>query len=223
MLKNTADRFGAVAKFFHWTMAAAFVLAYIVVYYVIWFVDPETSIKPALFDIQPNGALVVPILNIHWVLGVTIGVLVIPRWIWRMINVEPDPVPGSALEHWLARLAHWALYAFMIVMPLTGYLNTYDPTDFGLFVIPAFRDSTVFHWISASFGWTVEQVETPMYAIHKFVGHWVAWVVVLLHIAAALFHHRVRKDATLTRMLPDFVSQIPGSAEHSGKAERKDR
>ena len=221
MLKNTPERFGSVAKFFHWTMAAAFVLAYIVVYYVIWFIDPETSIKPALFDIQPNGELVVPILNIHWVLGVTIGVLVIPRWIWRMANVEPAPVPGSALEHLLARLAHWALYLFMLGMPLTGYLNTYDPTNFGLFVIPAFRDTALFHWASMTFGWTWEQVETPMYAIHKFVGHWIAWVVVLLHIAAALFHHRVRKDATLVRMLPGSATPIPkpgmGATRQDGK------
>lgn len=202
MLKNSAERFGAVAKCFHWTMAVAFILAYIVVYYVIWFIDPETSIKPALFGIEPNGELVIPILNIHWVLGVSIGVLVIPRLIWRWINVEPSPVPGSALEHLLAKLAHWALYLFMIVMPLTGYLNTYDPTNFGLFIIPAFRETAFFHWIATTWQLTAEQVETPIFAIHKFLGDWVVWVVVLLHIAAALFHHRVRKDATLVRMLP---------------------
>jgi len=202
MLKNTAERFGAVAKCFHWTMAVAFILAYIVVYYVIWFIDPETSIKPALFGIEPNGELVIPILNIHWVLGVSIGVLVIPRLIWRWINVEPSPVPGSALEHLLAKLAHWALYLFMILMPLTGYLNTYDPTNFGLFIIPAFRETALLHWIATTWQLTAEQVETPIFAIHKFLGDWVVWVVVLLHIAAALFHHRVRKDATLVRMLP---------------------
>ena len=202
MLKNTAERFGAVAKCFHWTMAVAFILAYIVVYYVIWFIDPETSIKPALFGIEPNGELVIPILNIHWVLGVSIGVLVIPRLIWRWINVEPSPVPGSALEHLLAKLAHWALYLFMILMPLTGYLNTYDPTNFGLFIIPAFRETALFHWIATTWQLTAEQVETPIFSIHKFLGDWVVWVVVLLLIAAALFHHRVRKDATLVRMLP---------------------
>lgn len=30
----------------------------------------------------------------------------------------------------------------------------------------------------------------------------IAWGVVLLHVAAALFRHRVRKDNVLTRMLP---------------------
>lgn len=207
MLKNTAERFGAVAKCFHWTMAAAFILAYIVVYYVIWFIDPETSIKPALFGIEPDGALVVPILNIHWVLGVSIGILVIPRLVWRLVNEEPTRVPGSALEHVLARLAHWALYLFMILMPLTGYLNTYDPTHFGLFVIPAFRETALFQWIASTWQITAEQVETPIFAVHKFLGDWVVWVVVLLHAAAAFFHHHVRKDATLTRMLPTSWSR----------------
>jgi cytochrome b561 len=202
MLKNSANGFGSVAKFFHWTMAAAFIVAYIVVYIVIWFIDPETSIKPALFGIEPNRDLVVPVLNIHWVLGVTIGVLAVPRFIWRIINIEPTPVPGTALEHRMARLAHWTLYVFMIGMPLTGYLNTYDPTDFGLFVIPAFRDTALFHWLATTYHLTPEQVETPIFAVHKFIGDWVAWVVVLLHVAAAIFHHRVRKDVTLTRMLP---------------------
>ncbi|ALU91048.1 hypothetical protein Hrubri_3897 [Herbaspirillum rubrisubalbicans M1] len=51
-MENTAERFDSVAKQFHWTMAAAFILAYIVVYYGICFIDPETSIKPALFGSQ---------------------------------------------------------------------------------------------------------------------------------------------------------------------------
>ena len=40
--RNTATHFGVLAKFFHWTTAAAFIAAYIVVYYVIWFMD-DTS------------------------------------------------------------------------------------------------------------------------------------------------------------------------------------
>nr|WP_283812591.1 cytochrome b/b6 domain-containing protein [Bradyrhizobium aeschynomenes] len=47
-----------------------------------------------------------------------------------------------------------------------------------------------------------EAFEPPVDAIHHFVGKWIAWVVVGLHIAAALFHHLVRRDGVLTRMLP---------------------
>lgn len=208
LLINTRARFGAIAKMFHWTMAIAFVAAYPIVYYVIWFIDPETSVKPALFGIKPDGGLVVPLLNIHWILGVLVGVLVVPRWLWRVWNPEPDPVPGLQIEHLMARFAHWCLYLLMVVMPLTGYLNTYDPTNFGIFVIPAFRDTSLFHWVSGEFGLSWKEVETPMYAIHRFVGHWIAWLVVVLHVAAALFHHMVRRDDTLIRMLPGNGSRM---------------
>ena len=63
--RNTATHFGVLAKFFHWTTAAAFIAAYIVVYYVIWFMD-DTS----------QGSW--PVLNIHWVLGLLVGFLVLP-------------------------------------------------------------------------------------------------------------------------------------------------
>jgi cytochrome b561 len=42
--RNTATHFGVLAKFFHWTTAAAFIAAYIVVYYVIWFMDDTSQI-----------------------------------------------------------------------------------------------------------------------------------------------------------------------------------
>ncbi|GKT18205.1 hypothetical protein AVHY2522_17935 [Acidovorax sp. SUPP2522] len=38
--------------------------------------------------------------------------------------------------------------------------------------------------------------------MHHFLGQWVAWIVVVLHVAAALFHHHVRRDDVLKRMLP---------------------
>ncbi|MFS2140471.1 cytochrome b [Duganella sp. Dugasp56] len=202
ILKNTRERFGTVAKTFHWSMAIAFIAAYVIVYYVIWFIDPETSIKPPLFGMQTDDTLVIPLLNLHWVLGVAVGVLVVPRLLWRIWSPAPDPVPGSRMEHQMARLAHWGLYLLMIMMPVTGYMNTNDPTNFGVFVVPAFKDTSLYHWIAAEFALSWKDVETPMEAVHRFLGHWVAWVVVALHASAALFHHFARRDDTLTRMLP---------------------
>lgn len=187
--QGTPHRFGALAKLFHWTSAAAFIGAYIVVYYVIWFMDDE----------QPESLVV---LNVHWMLGILVGALVLPRLLWKLLDVQPDDAPGSKLEHQLARLAHWGLYALLIVMPLTGYVGTSMATDFGLFSVPSFRDSGLFHWMTATFGLTWEGFEAPVDVVHHVVGKWVAWVVVLLHVVAALFHHLVRKDQVLVRMLP---------------------
>jgi cytochrome b561 len=200
--KNTIDRYGNVSMLFHWVTAAAFIAAYVIVYYVIWIVDPETSVKPPLFGLQPNDARIVPILNIHWVLGVTIGFLAVPRLLWRVFGTKPEALGHSRAEAVAADIAHWALYGLLILMPLSGYMNTYDPTNFGLFVIPAFRDTHLFAWISSTFGVTVKEVEDLMEAVHRFLGKWVGWPLVCIHAGAALFHHYVRKDSVLARMLP---------------------
>jgi cytochrome b561 len=171
--RNTATHFGVLAKFFHWTTAAAFIAAYIVVYYVIWFMD-DTS----------QGSW--PVLNIHWVLGLLVGFLVLPRLLWRLLNVQPEEVPGSSLEHTLASVAHWGLYGLLVMMPLTGYLGTGAPTNFGLFSVTGFNETRVFGWISSTWGLSFEAFEVPIDAVHHFLGKWVAWVVVGLHIAAAL-------------------------------------
>ncbi|MGJ4889621.1 cytochrome b [Bradyrhizobium sp. HKCCYLR20261] len=187
--KNTRLEFGGVAKFFHWTSAAAFIAAYIVVYYVIWFMD----------DTAPE---VLPVLNVHWVLGIFVGLSVVPRLLWRLANVQPEAPHSSPAEAWLAQAAHWGLYALLIVMPLTGYIGTDAPTDFGAFAVPSFRETALFGWIETRWGVSWEAFEPPVDAIHHFIGKWIAWVVVALHVAAALVHHIVRRDGVLTRMLP---------------------
>lgn len=187
--KNDASRFGAVAKALHWINAAAFIGAYLVVYGLLSFIERGTPFFPST-------------LNLHLVLGLLVGALVLPRLLWRLFNVEPAPPPGSPLEHKLATVAHWGLYGLMIVMPVTGYLGTGRPTDFGLFQITGFRDTALFSALSQQFGFDWETFQDPLDEVHHFVGKWIAWGVVLLHVAAALYHHLVRRDDVLKRMLP---------------------
>lgn len=163
--RNTPTRFGVLAKFLHWTSAAAFIAAYIVVYYVIWFMD----------DTSPESW---PVLNIHWALGVLVGFLVLPRLLWRLLDVQPEDPPGSKLEHRLAHIAHWGLYGLLIAMPLTGYLGTGAPTNFGLFSVTGFNETALFSWISSTYDLSYEKFEAPIDAVHHFLGKWVAWVVV---------------------------------------------
>lgn len=191
-LKNDNKRFGAIAGACHWIIAAAFILSYPFVYYVIWVL--EANRKDPLF---------LPVLNVHWFLGIVVGVLVIPRLIWRVMGEEPEEVPGSDIEHVLSKLAHWGLYGLMIVMPLTGYLGTGGTTsatiDLYLFTIPRFPNTQLFQILQID--WVT--FEPVMDAVHHFVGKWVAWAVVLLHVAAAFYHHFVRHDTVLVRMLPE--------------------
>lgn len=191
-LKNDKRRFGAVAGACHWIIAGAFILSYPVVYYVIWVLDNDRN--------APNF---MAWLNMHWFLGILVGVLVIPRLIWRITSQEPEEVPGSAVEHILSKLAHWGLYSLMLIMPLSGYLGTGgapgDTIDLYLFTIPRFTNTQLFQILQIDW----KTFEPVMDVIHHFVGKWVAWAVVLLHIAAAFYHHFVRHDTVLVRMLPE--------------------
>lgn len=200
--RNTIESYGRVSILFHWIIAAAFISTYVVVYYVIWFVDPDTSIKPALFGTVPDVNRVVPILNIHWILGIAIGTLAVLRLSWRLLGPAPRHVSGSRLEHIAADVAHWTLYALMIFMPVSGYTTTHDPTNFGLFAIPAFGDTALAGWIGTAFSLSTKDIQDLAWAVHSFLGQWVAWPLIVLHAAAALAHHFVRRDAVLHRMLP---------------------
>ena len=99
-------------------------------------------------------------------------------------------------------MAHWTLYGLLILMPVSGYMTTYDPTNFGLFVIPACRDTAFAAWVRAAFSLSTKDLEDLAWTAHSFLGKWVAWPLVAAHIGAALVHHFVRKDDVLRRMLP---------------------
>lgn len=194
-IRNSVDRYGWLAQLLHWTSAAAFIGAYCLVYFGIWFLVDETPARSMT-------------LNLHWVFGTLVGALVIPRLLWKHAQMGPDEVPGTAQEHALARVTHGLLYALMILMTLTGYLGTRSGTDFGLFFVPSFRDTALFGWISSTWSVSFKEFEGPLDAMHHFVGRWIAWPIVGLHVAAALYHHWVRRDGTLLRMLPGGARDV---------------
>ena len=131
-LKNTAHSYGTIAKWMHWLTALLFLVSYVSVYYRHWFTEEKT---PENWNA----------LQLHLSIGVTIGVLVMLRIVWKIMNRSPDPEPGTRLEHLAARMGHYALYAMMIVMPLTGYLGTGVNTEyFLLFDIPKFESTPLF-------------------------------------------------------------------------------
>ncbi len=187
-LRNTSDQYGTIAKWLHWLTALLFLGSYVSVYYRHWFTEEKT----------PENWTA---LQLHLSIGVTIGVIVVLRILWRIYDRRPDPEPGTRLEHLAAHLGHYALYAVMVIMPVTGYLGTGVATEyFFLFDIPAFKDTELF---ASQFGlsMTFEEFEKPIDFIHKDVmGAWLVWILILGHVAAALYHHFGKKDRTLVRM-----------------------
>jgi cytochrome b561 len=187
-IKNTAENYGSIAKWFHWLTALLIFGSYLTVYYRRWFTEDKTP---------ENWAF----LQLHLSIGVTIAVVVVLRVLWKIFNRNPDPVPGSQLEHLAAKLGHLALYAVLIIMPITGYLGTGANIEyFFMFDITSFKNTEYF---TMNYGdtMTFKEFEKPFDFIHKdIMGAWVVWLLIVGHIAAALYHHLVKKDRTLIKM-----------------------
>ncbi|GGF71582.1 cytochrome b [Alteromonas lipolytica] len=189
-LKNTADNYGAIAKWIHWLTALLFLGAYLSVYYRHWFTEYKT----------PENWTA---LQLHLSFGVTVGVLVVLRIIWRAKNRLPDDEPGSKLAHLAAHWGHYALYGVLIIVPLTGYIGTGVDTEFYfLFNIPEFGNTALFEAVVVNgLGLDFETFEKPIDFIHKALfGELLTLLLVGGHIAAALYHHFVKKDRTLKKM-----------------------
>lgn len=188
--KNTENTYGIIAIALHWIVAVAFILNYAIIYYREWFVEEGSESIRTL-------------VSYHTAIGVSVVVFVLLRIIWRLMNKQPNEVPGSKTEHFAAHAAHIMLYAVMIILPLSGYLGTGGPSQLFFFIeIPRFADTQLFKtvvegWMSLSW----EQFEAPMDFIHKQGGAYVVWVLIALHAGAALFHHFIRRDAVMKRMI----------------------
>ncbi len=192
---NTAQNYGRIARWLHWGTALLFLLAYCAVYYRHWFTEKKT----------PENLIA---LDLHLSAGISVGVIVILRIIWRLMNKQPTLEAGPAflaekVQHALVHFAHYILYAIMILMPLTGYLGTGKATDyFFLFEIPKFEDTWLFDvFVWEYLGLTFEEFEAPIDFFHKeIMGAWLVWILIVGHAGAALYHHFVLKDRTLIKM-----------------------
>ncbi len=131
-----------------------------------------------------------------WV-GVTIFMLVCLRLLWRLGHPAP-PLPAS-MPAWQARAAHWShllLYAFMFVIPLSGWLYSSAAGKtvvyLGLFALPDLVQAD-------------KELAEILKEVHIYLNFTFA-AFVFLHIAAAWKHRLVDRDEVMTRMLP-FLSK----------------
>lgn len=129
----------------------------------------------------------------HKWLGVSAFLLLWCRLLWRLTHRAPAAPEGlSAGMARLATLGHLALYALMLLIPLSGWLMSSAkgvPTVwFGLWPIPDLlpRDRAL---------------GDALQLVHRALNY-LLMATIAGHVAAALWHHTVRKDDTLRRMLP---------------------
>lgn len=168
-------RYSAVARTLHWIMA-------ILILFNLWLGLFHESL-PKEWKVMP----------VHKSVGLTVLALTILRIVWRLTH-KPPPLPPEmpGWEKTAANVTHGLFYAFMLLVPLTGWIMSSAgdrPLNwFFLFDVPKFAVSKGDAIVGLS------------HDAHGLMGY--VWAVLIaLHIGAALRHHFVLKDGVLRRML----------------------
>ena len=146
-----------------------------------------------LREIYPRGSDPREALKMwHFMLGLTVFVLVWVRFAAKLMGKTPPIVPPAPKwQMGVAMVVEFLLYGLMIVLPLLGWLTLRAAGDaipfFGL-QLPALVAE------NEQLAERIEELHTTLATIGYFL--------IGLHAAAALFHHYVQRDNTLKRMLP---------------------
>ena len=176
--KNDEHRYGGLSIALHWLMLVLMIGVY------------------ACIELKgnfPKGSETRELLKQwHFMLGLSVFALIWLRLLARLIEPTPKIVP--AIPAWQAipaKLMHLALYGLMIGAPLAGWLilsAAGKPIPFFGLQLPPLIDQN-------------PELAGQIKELHELAGTTGYWLIGL-HAVAALFHHYVSRDNTLTRMLP---------------------
>jgi cytochrome b561 len=131
------------------------------------------------------------LVSIHKPLGIAILVLALIRLALRLRYGAP-PLPADLPEPMklAAEASHYALYALMISMPLIGWgmlsAAAYPVVLFGGWHLPAILPQS-------------DSLHTLLWDAHFYLA-FAFFVLILLHVAAALFHALLRRDGVFEAM-----------------------
>ena len=181
--RNSDQSFGTVTRVFHWLTALLILTAI-----------PLGVIANQLpYDSAEALARKAQLFSLHKTLGVAAFLLGAGRILWALVERHPVPLhPGRKVELTLAGAVHWLLYISLVAVPVSGWVHHAAVTGFAPILWP--------------FGQTLPFVpQSEAVGTAAGAAHWVftklMGLAILLHIAGALKHHLIDKDATLLRML----------------------
>ncbi|MDP2248290.1 MAG: cytochrome b [Nitrosomonadales bacterium] len=151
-----------------------------------------------LRELFPKGTEIRELMKtMHYMLGLTVLLTVIPRMFFRLSSHTPAilPVPGRISQR-LAQAMHLVLYLLMIGMPIAGWLMLSaagKPIPFyGLELPPLVTEN--------------KELADSIKDVHKTIGN-IGYFLIAAHALAGLYHHYVQRDNTLSRILPTKSGQ----------------
>jgi cytochrome b561 len=172
-----ADRFTPLQRALHWTMAVCILAMLFIGVHMVATVNPKY----------------LPLFTVHKTLGLVILVLALIRLAVRFSSGAPAlPADLPALIKLGAILSHVALYVLMIALPLIGWAMLsaagYPIILWGGFWLPPIAPQS-------------DSLHTALLWAHVLLA-FLFFAVILMHIAAALFHALIRRDGVFEAMAP---------------------
>ena len=195
-LANTRSTYGSVAKSFHWLTALL----------ILTLVPLGIYANDLPYDTSEALARKAFFFSIHKTLGVTVFFVALARIVWAVSQPKPALLhPDRKLESLAAETVHWLLYGSLLLVPLSGWIHHASTEGFAPIWWP-FGQSLPFIPKSQALAATTAGLHI--------VFERVLIISILLHLAGALKHHLIDKDATLRRMLPGRVDVSPPVSAH---------
>lgn len=189
-LRNTADRYGVIARLFHAAVAAT-ILA-------------NLALALLFDDALETGEG--RFAALHATLGILTLALLVARILWRLIDPPPPVTVGTPIERTAAHVGHFGLYVLALLVAMSGWLvaSTEAPEIdlLGGVSLPALNVTLASTpaTIAAADDDDGEAGEGDEFweEVHE-LGSWALLALIVLHSGAALMH-RKRRDGTWERM-----------------------
>jgi cytochrome b561 len=174
-MTGDSQRFTPLQRLLHWFMAVL-ILAMLFIG-----VGMVSTVMPKYLSL----------VSIHKPLGIAILVLALIRLVVRLRSGAP-PLPPDLPEPMklAAHLSHYALYVLMIGMPLIGWAMqstaAYPVVLYGSVYLPAILPQS-------------DSLHAALWSAHFYLA-FVFFALILMHVAAALFHALIRRDGVFESM-----------------------
>jgi cytochrome b561 len=177
---NSTRAYTPTAKGLHWLIVLLLTAQFVTAYTL-----------PHIGRNTPPDALI----NLHFSFGVSILVVMAVRFAHRLMHPVPlEAHDARPWEQFLAKTIHRLLYLILLVSPLLGWASAsahkLPVVVFGVVTLPAIAQP------GASWANTAGDIHSTVM--------WTLLCLIVLHAAAALYHHLVRHDGTMVRMLPSI-------------------
>lgn len=167
----------------HWLIAALILVAFPLGLYMY-----ELPLSPRKLQLY----------SYHKWIGITVLLAAAARLLWRLGHRPPAPLPGPRWQVVAAHAVHHLLYLLIVAVPLSGWLMSsalgFPVVWLGVLPLPDLIAKD-------------KELGEALKAVHQTLNFGLLALVVV-HVAAALKHHFLDRDATLVRMLP-FLRKDP--------------